>query len=234
MSEWALKRFWEKVAIEPSENGFRVVLDGRPVRTPAKSVLIVPSEAIGRAIAAEWEAQVEIVDPTSMPWTRSANAALDKVATQRDEVIDHLASYAGTDLLCYRASDPESLIKRQAKMWDPLLDWAKSRYSVSFQVTSGVMPILQPEETLGRLREEMLEMTDFQLTGFHDLVTLSGSYVLALAVAERVGEAGDLWPVSRLDEDWQAEQWGKDEEAEEHAEIKRQAFEHAANIYHFA
>lgn len=136
------------------------MLDGRPVRTPAKSVLIVPSEAIGRAIAAEWEAQVEIVDPTSMPWTRSANAALDKVATQRDEVIDHLASYAGTDLLCYRASDPESLIKRQAEMWDPLLDWAKSRYSVSFQVTSGVMPILQPEETLGRLREEMLEMTD--------------------------------------------------------------------------
>lgn len=234
MSEWVLKRFWEKVSIEPTDDGFCILLDGRHVRTPAKSVLIVPSEAMGQAIAAEWEAQVETVDPNSMPWTRSANAALDKVAAQRAEVIEHLASYAGTDLLCYRASDPESLVRRQAEMWDPLLEWVTSRYEVSLQTTSGVMPVLQAEEALGRLRDEMLDMSDFQLTGFHDLVTLSGSYVLALAVSEKVGEAADLWPASRLDEVWQAEQWGKDEEAEELAEIKRQAFIHASNVYHFA
>lgn len=234
MSEWAMRRFWTDVTVEDGEGGYAICLDGRPVMTPAKRRLAVPTETIASRVAAEWQAQTGTVDPTTMPWTRSANAALDKVATQRDEVAGHLIGYAGTDLLSYRADAPEALVERQREHWDPVLDWLATRFGVRLSVTRGVMPVLQPQSALERLAETMAPMTHFQLTGFHDLVTLSGSFTLALAVAQ--GERGpeQAWGLSRLDEDWQIEQWGEDEEAAEHAEIKRQAFLHAAEFYQAA
>jgi chaperone required for assembly of F1-ATPase len=234
MNEWALKRFWKEVTVEEDAQGYAVLLDRRAVRTPAKRPLVVPTPVIAERIASEWMTQENKVDPTTMPWTRSANAALDKVATQRAEVEAHLAGYAGTDLLSYRAEAPEELAQRQAWNWNPELDWAADRFGARLAVTRGVMPVEQTPGTLAALAGAMSDMSDFQLTGFHDLVTLSGSFVLALSVAFRGADPRSAWKLSRLDEDWQIEQWGVDEEAAEHAKIKHAAFVHAAEFFHAA
>lgn len=231
MSEWAMKRFWTETSVQAEGDGFAIKLDGRGVKTPAKRSLVVPSEEMAQAIAAEWDAQVEEVRPETMPWTRSANAALDKVAEQRAEVEAHLADYAGSDLLCYRAEGPEGLVTRQRETWDPLLDWLAERYDVRLATTNGVMPVEQSKDALERLAQTMEAMSDVQLTGFYDLVTLSGSFTLALACTQSVHEPLKLWAASRLDEDWQIEQWGADEEAEEVANLKKQAFLHASRVY---
>ena len=232
MSEWSVKRFWTEVSVNEGDSGFQVLLDERPIRTPAKRALIAPTRRIADRIAAEWSAQVDKVDPGTMPWTRSANAAIDKVATQRAEVEAHLADYAGTDLLCYRADGPEGLVQRQATTWDPILDWLHERFEVRLKVIAGVMPVEQEASALASLAQAMEPMSDFQLTAFHDLVTLTGSYSLALANTECAFPAEDLWQASRLDETWQIEQWGADEEAEAEAGIKRDAFLHATELFH--
>ena len=234
MSEWGPKRFWSTVSIEADPEGFSVRLDDRPVRTPAKRSLVLPTQAIARHVAAEWEAQEEQVDPANMPWTRSANTAIDKVATQRREIMDHLAGYAGTDLLSYRAAGPVELVLRQQQTWDPLLDWLGSRHGVCFDLTQGVMPVEQDPTYVSRLVRSMEPMSSFQLTGFQDLVTLSGSFVIALAVADGAFPVQDLWSASRLDESWQVEQWGEDVEAAEEAVRKMQAFLHAAEFFRLA
>lgn len=231
MSEWALKRFWTAVTVSEGASGFAVLLDDRPVRTPAKRQLLVPTRTIAERIASEWEAQVETVNPLDMPWTRSANAALDKVAMQRAEVTGHLIGYAGTDLLCYRAEGPQGLIARQKAGWDPVLDWISREHGVTLETTVGVMPIAQAPETLAVLAEPMATMSDFHITAFYDLVTLSGSYALALAVIEKQQNPDAIWRLSRLDETWQIEQWGADEDAAEVAQIKQNAFLHAAELY---
>ncbi len=234
MSEWSLKRFWQNATVDPLDDAFAVLLDKRPVRTPGKRLLHVPSEAIARQIAAEWEAQIKAVDPRTMPWTRTANSAIDKVATQREAVRDYLIDYAATDLISYRAEAPAGLVERQSALWNPILDWVEAEMGVRLLATIGVMPISQNAETLLRLKSAMKEMSDFQLAGFYDLVTLSGSYVIALAASRRAQASDALWSASRSDEDWQAEQWGADEEAAESAEIKKIAFLHAASFYHAA
>lgn len=231
MSEWALRRFWQAAEVIRKDDGFHVRLDGRPVRTPGKRVLSLPTEEMAEAIAEEWRAQEKMVDPRTMPWTRSANSALDKVSVQREEVIDHLVGYAETDLLSYRAEGPEELVARQIASWDPLLDWLKQRYDAALAVTSGVMPVPQEQEMISRLRQTMVPMSDFALTGFHDLVTLPGSFVIGLAAANELQPIEDLWSRSRIDEIFQAEEWGHDEEAEEVAERKRRDFLHAYRFF---
>lgn len=234
MSEWAPKRFWQNATVEAEGEGFAVRLDGRPVKTPGKAPLVMPTEEIAQNVAAEWQAQEKTIDPRTMPWTRSANSAIDKVAPQRDGVREHLISYAGTDLLCYRAEAPEGLVERQAELWDPILEWTEETFGARLLVTRGVMPISQSEGAISTLYRAMEEMSDFQITGFYDLVTLSGSYAMALAATHRLQDPADLWDASRTDEVWQAEQWGVDEEAEEAAGIKKAAFLHAASFYHAA
>ena len=234
MTQWAPKRFWKEVTIASEDDGFRVQLDGKIVKTPAKQNLVLPTQVIAERVAGEWDAVEDRITPEDMPWTRSANAAIDKVAVQTVDVIDHLIGYAGTDLLCYRAESPGSLLERQLQVWGPILDWCQSRFDMQFEVTSGVMPVTQPTEGLQKLRQIMEPMSAFHLTGFHDLVTLSGSYVLALAVTEKFKDAESAWEASRLDENWQSEQWGVDAEASETAEIKRAAFIHAAKLYQAA
>lgn len=234
MTEWAARRFYKLATVQEEEGGFSVRLDDRPIRTPGKRLLVMPTEVMATRIADEWMAQDNLIDPRTMPWTRSANSALDKVATQRDEVEQHLVGYAGTDLVCYRAEGPPGLVQRQRQAWDPILDWLTQRYDVSLRVTSGVMPIAQEDDALPRLKRAMLPMSDFQLTGFHDLVTLTGSFALGLAAAESAQPAEELWKISRIDEEWQAEEWGFDEEAAEAAELKRAAFLHAAAFFRAA
>lgn len=230
MNSGLKKRFWKSAEVIDAPGGHAVTLDGRPVKTPARAPLVVPTRALAQAIADEWQAQGEVIKPLTMPMTRSANAALDKVQTQFDEVAHLITAYAETDLLCYRAQSPVELVARQAEAWDPLLAWSAGRWGVNWQVTSGVMPVAQDDATLAPLRDHVNRFTAFELTGFHDLVAMSGSLVIGLAVTEGYAEPDSLWALSRIDEDWQAEQWGVDDEAAEQAALKRDAFLHAAQF----
>ncbi|TNC46601.1 ATPase [Rubellimicrobium rubrum] len=231
MSGWTLKRFWTDVAVVAEGDGFAVTLDGRPVRTPAKAHLVVPTRAFAEEIGREWAAQEGTVDPNAMPATRLANAAIDKVSTSRVEVVDMLASYGASDLLCYRAEGPEALVERQRAGWDPLLAWSAEALGADLATGRGVMPVEQADGDLARLRELIDEMDPFTLAAFHDLVALSGSLVLAFAVAQGRLSALEAWQLSRIDENYQIEEWGEDEEAAEVASLRRAAFLDAARFH---
>ncbi|MCE2747402.1 MAG: ATPase [Rhodobacter sp.] len=234
MSGWSAKRFWTETRVQEVDGGFTVRLDGRAVKTPAKTPLIVPTVAMAERIAAEWQAQQGTVDPRTMPWTRSANAALDKVGTRFAEVASLLAAYGDTDLLCYRADGPAELVLRQARAWDPLLAWSATALDAPLTATAGVMHVAQPPDSLARLTARIGRMTAFQLTGFHDLVVISGSLVLALAVTDQKLSVEEAWRLSRLDEHWQAGVWGRDEEAEALEAARHEGFLHAERFYRFS
>jgi len=231
VSGWKAKRFWSAATVEPCDGGFTVRLDARPVKTPAKAALVVPSQALAQAIADEWMAQTGPVRPDTMPFTRAANSALDKVAVQREEVISLLAAYGETDLLCYRATGPMALIDRQAAQWDPLLHWAATDLDAPLRAVAGVMHIAQPPASLARLRARMEAQSDFELAAFYDLVAITGSLVLALAVSHARLDGDAAWQLSRIDETWQAEQWGRDDEAAAQEALKKAALLQAERFY---
>lgn len=231
MSAWKAKRFWTRAEAAPCEGGFTVRLDGRAVKTPAKAALVVPTMAMAEAIAAEWDAQTGEVKPATMPVTRAANSAIDKITAQRGEVVEIIAAYGATDLLCYRAVAPVALTLRQAEGWDPVLDWADRALGARLVVTAGVVHVAQPSDALARLTARVAGMTEFQLAGLHDLVAISGSLVLALAVTEGRLTEDEAWALSRIDETWQIEQWGADEEAAELEAFRRVAFGEASRFY---
>ncbi len=227
MSEWKAKRFWKKATVEAVVDGFQILLDGRPVRTPFKSPLVLPTRTMAEAMAAEWDVQTENIDPRTMPITRSANSAIDKVVPQKRAVVEMLAAYAQTDLLCHRAAYPPALSARQAEGWDPVLSWAEKHFRAPLFVTVGIMPVEQPQTSLAALQDAVDATPVFTLTGLHDLVMLSGSLVLGLAVRDRTIAAETAWNLSRIDEDWQSAEWGHDDEAAAAADKKRDAFLHA-------
>lgn len=224
MAEWAPKRFWTTAATVARDGGHGILLDDRAVRTPGRRELLVPTEALATAIAAEWNAQGDVLVPASMPMTRMANTAIDRVADRHAEVAAYVAGYGATDLLCYRAEGPGQLAARQAAAWDPLLDWTADAFGARLFPTEGVMPIAQQPVALARLQRAVADFDAFGLTGLHDLVTLSGSLVLGLAVARGHLGPEDAWERSRIEEDWQIEQWGHDEEADIAAGNRRDAF----------
>lgn len=228
---WTPKRFWKAAEAQPEEGGWTVRLDGRPVRTPAKAPLILPTRAMAEASAAEWQSQDEVVKPLTMPVTRSANAAIDKTAHQHGEVAQMVAAYGDSDLLCYRADGPAELVQRQAEAWDPLLDWAARDLGARLEPRTGIMHAPQSAASLEALAAQVAAMDAFALTAFHDLVSLSGSLIIGFAAARGAWEPEALWELSRLDETWQAEQWGVDEEAAEMAAIKRGDFLHARRFW---
>ena len=230
MSEWAPRRFWTRAATEPVAGGWQVTLDGKPIRTPGKLPLVLPTEALARAIAAEWDAQTDRIDPGAMPLTRAANSAIEKVAPQFAAVADMLAEYGGTDLLSYRADHPEVLAARQAAEWDPLIDWAAVALKAPLRITEGVIPVPQDPAALARLRDRLDRLTPWQLTALHDLVTLPGSLILGLAVLEGRIDAATAHRLARLDEDYQAEQWGRDDEAEAAAAARLDAMRVAERL----
>ncbi len=230
MSDWKQKRFWKDATVSETPDGFSVLLDGRGVKTPAKATLAVPSQRMAQAIAQEWQAQEDVVNPNTMPFTRSANAAIDKVRHQHGEVADMLAEYGDSDLLCYRATHPQELIDRQAAAWDPLLDWAAETLGARLVPFSGVMHSAQAADAIAHLRAQTHALDAFEMTAFHDLVSLSGSLVMGFAALHDAREAAGLWEISRLDELWQEEQWGPDDEAQAAAAVKKQAFLHAKDF----
>ncbi|MEM6373151.1 MAG: ATP12 family protein [Pseudomonadota bacterium] len=234
MSEWKQKRFWTEAAAQEGPGGWSVALDGRLVKTPAKAALVLPTLKLAEAVAAEWQAQEDVIDPTSMPFTRSANAAIDKVAIQKGEVADMLADYGDADLLCYRAEGPAELVARQETVWTPYLDWAADALGARLHPRTGVIHESQPKEALIRLRKAVHALDEFELAGFHDLVSLSGSLILGFAAAQDLHPVPEIWAASRLDETWQEEQWGEDDEAQQVARIKETSFFHAKSFFNAA
>ena len=223
MSDWKAKRFWTAATVHPVEGGHTVRLDGRDVRTPLKTLTVMPTRALAEGVAAEWDAQEGLIDPLSMPLTRAVNATLDKVVPQRAEVAANLLEYGGTDLLCYRATGPARLAARQAEAWDPLLDWADTALGARLDVTEGVMYVAQPADAMEALRTRIEAMTPWELTALSEFVTLSGSLIIALRAMEGT-DPDALWPLSRVDETWQAEQWGEDAEEAERVARRRADF----------
>jgi chaperone required for assembly of F1-ATPase len=221
-----MKRFYKHVAIADGT----IQLDGRVVRTPARAALTLPSPALAEAIAGEWRAQRETIDPRSMPMTGLANAAIDRVTPDPAIFVAALAAYAETDLLCYRANEPDELVLAQAQAWDPLLDWARGRYDVHFEVTAGIVHIGQPPVTIARLSEALAARAPFALAPISPLVTLGGSLVTALALAEGAIDPDDAFAATHLDELWQAERWGEDYLALETREARRKDFLAAARF----
>ena len=196
MSDWAAKRFWSDVTVDLRGSDYVILLDKRLVKTPAKATLAVPSQAMAEAIAAEWEAQDEKIDPQKMPTTRSANAALDKVTPQRAEVAQLIAAYGENDLLCYRAPAPIELVDRQKEAWDPLLAWAAETLDAPLRTAEGVMHVAQPANAVANLTACVAAQSPFQLTALHDLVSMSGSLVIGLRHCDGPGSPV-LLPVAR-------------------------------------
>lgn len=234
MAEWTAKRFWKEARVVEAGDGFTVLLDDRKLRTPVKSELIVPTFEMAKAIAAEWDAQGEKVDPLTMPVTRSANAAIDKVTPMHAEVSELVAEYGGSDLLCYRSETPVELVTRQAVAWDPLLEWAADVLSAPLKIGVGIMPVKQDAKVLTSLHKRVAEMDAFQLAAFHDLVGMSGSLIIGFAATHKLLPVAELWACSRIDEDWQIDKWGEDDEEIATSEGKRAGFEHAARFYFMA
>jgi chaperone required for assembly of F1-ATPase len=212
-----MKRFYKEVSVASADDGFRVLLDGRPVMTPAKKTLAVPSQILADAIAAEWAAQEETIDPVSMPLLRLADTVIDGIEDNRESVIAAVLRFADNDLLCYRAHQPPDLAQRQREGWDPLLDWAARQYNARLTIADGLNHIDQPPETLAALRAAIANYDAYTLAGLHVLASITGSLVLALAVVEGETSSVHAFQVSRIDENYQIEKWGADSEAEARA-----------------
>ncbi|MFQ5535125.1 MAG: ATP12 family chaperone protein [Sphingomonadales bacterium] len=216
-----MKRFYKRADYRAEDEGFAITLDDRRVRTPAKAFLDVPFEALARAIAGEWAAQGEEIAPDAMPLTRLANTAIDRVVGRKSEVVDEITRFAETDLLCCRADGPDSLVARQNESWQPLIEWANERHGARLAVTSGVLPVTQDDTAVAALRAAVDAFCPFAVTGLHGVITATGSVVVGLAVAEHRLSPDQAWSVSQIDEDFQAEKWGEDEEAMEAQARKR-------------
>lgn len=225
-----MKRFWKQAEVVAEAAGWGVALDGKPVRTPARKPLVVPTGALAEAIAAEWNGAGERVDPLAMPLTGLANAAIDRVGADPASFAEGLARYGESDLACYRAEAPQALAVRQARSWDSLLAWARRRFDVDFATTVGILHVPQPRATVQRLAHAVASLDPFRLAGLSPLVTIGGSLVAALAVLERALEPAQAWEAVTIDERWQAEQWGSDSEAEAALEARRRDFMAAARF----
>jgi chaperone required for assembly of F1-ATPase len=207
-----MRRFYRSAEAVSARQGYGISLDGRPVETPGKRDLIVPSRALAAAIAAEWRTQQGIVRSAGMSLTRIANTAIDRVSPQRALVVQQIAGYAGTDLVCYRASRPPELALRQQTVWQPLVNWAVRRYDAPLEVTAGVIPVTQPPASLDTLASAVAQYDDFALAALHLATAACGSLVIALALVEGRLDADAAFAASQLDESFQIEAWGEDTE----------------------
>ncbi len=208
-----MKRFWTTAAVVEGDGGWGIALDGRPLKTPARATLAVRERDLAEAIAVEWDRCGEELDPAAMPLTGLANAAIDHVVPHPTRFAADLARYAEGDLLCYRAEAPPTLIEAQAEQWDPLLDWARRRFEVEFEVTTGVIHLPQPALTVERLRGAVALLDPFRLAALSPIVTIGGSLVAGLALIERAFPVETLWDAVSLDDRWQLEHWGADADA---------------------
>ncbi|WP_439502183.1 ATP12 family chaperone protein [Aminobacter ciceronei] len=208
------KRFYQAAAIAAFEEGHAVLLDGKSVRTPGRALLALPTAAAAQLVADEFVAQVEVIDPFTMPVLRLVNTAIDGVATDPQAVLEDILRFSSSDLLCYRADSPEKLVERQAEAWDPVLDWVRASLGARFVLAEGVMHVEQPREAIAALGVHLSQRTEpMKLAALHVMTTLTGSALLALAVETGELTVEEAWAAAHVDEDWQIEHWGQDSEA---------------------
>ena len=212
-----MKRFYKDVSAAPAEGGFAVLLDGRPVKTPGRNTLILPTGKLADAVAREWQAQGDEIIATSMPLLRLANTVVDGVIPNRASVIDAILRFGENDLLCYRAHQPPQLVARQREGWEPVLDWVRQRHGADMQVAEGLTHVDQTPDALAALRQALEEFDPFTLGALHVIASITGSAVLALAVAGGFISGAEAFALSRIDETYQAEKWGEDVEAAKRA-----------------
>ena len=209
------KRFYETVSVERGKGGYALRLDGKPVRTPLKNLPVLPTRALADSVAEEWRAQGERIDPETMPLTKLANSVIDGVHGKEEAVIDDIMAHAASDLLYYRADGPPGLVAAQQAQWDPVFDWAKAALDAPFTLSEGVVHVTQPQASLDRIKERLLGFDAFNLAALHVMTGLTGSALLALAVALGWLTPEEAWKAAHVDEDWQISQWGEDAEAVE-------------------
>lgn len=208
------KRFYKEVAVAAQDGGFVVQLDGKPVRTPGRAVLLLPTERAAQIVADEFAAQGETLDLASMPTYRLVNTAIDGVANDPQAVLEDILRFSSSDLLCYRADAPDSLVRRQNEAWDPVLDWARTALGARFNLAEGVIHVEQPRESIAVLGVHLGQRAEpLRLSALHVMTTLTGSALLALAVDFGERDAEAAWSAAHVDEDFQAEFWGQDAEA---------------------
>lgn len=219
------RRFYTAVEIERAENGHAILLDGKPVRTPARAELVVPSHALAKAVAGEWDAQGEKIEPETMPLTKRANTALDRVRGREDEVAGEIVAYADSDLLCYRADGPDDLTELQSVLWDPVLAWVAAELDAGFKTRTGISHIAQPQQSLAHVRDAFAACEFYELAIRHSMTTLTGSALLVLAHARGQLSAGEVWTAAHVDEDWQISRWGEDTQAGTRRAARRAEFD---------
>ncbi len=208
-----MRRFYREVAVGDGENGWTIALDGRSVRTPGRGILLLPTRNLADAVAAEWQAQQDEIRPRDMPLTQLANSALDRTRPHRTLVIDQVAAYGETDLLCYRVAEPPDLAALQAEKWQPVLDWLAEDLGARLTVTQDIAPVTQPQEALLAIYTAVARHDDFALTGLHSLTAASGSVAIGLALSAGRLAAEEGWKLAQLDELYQIGQWGDDADA---------------------
>lgn len=225
-----MKRFYKQTGVDEGEGGFRVLLDGKPMRTPAKATLVVPTQALAEAIAAEWASVPDKaeINAALLPLTRLAATGIDRVVSRRDEVIADTAKYAGSDLLCYRATAPESLVKLQQDRWQPLLDWAAERHGARLVTAEGIGFVEQPQDARARLQQAVAAHGDLALSALYNLTHTAGSVVIALAVSDGRLDAAEAFTAAQTDELYQIDRWGDDPTAEKQREGVRRDIEAGA------
>lgn len=222
-----MKRFYTSVTVEPAGDGYALLLDGRPVKTPARASLVLPDRSLAQAIADEWARQGDKIDIASMPMTGFANAAIDQIAPAPERFVDEIAAYGQTDTLCYRADPGDPLAARQQQEWDPILQWAENRFDIRMNRVAGIMHLPQSPHSLSRLKSAVSALDPFTLAGMSTLTGIGGSLVCALALLDQAFESGQIWRAVCLEELWQEELWGADAQAQETRELRRAAFDDA-------
>lgn len=210
------KKFFKEAAIRKEEAGFSIMLDGRPVKTPGKQVLTLPGETPAQIVADEWNALDEVINPLKMPATRLANTAIDGVVNEMQAVMEDITRYCASDLVCYRATNPQGLVEKQQEHWDPILDWALNELGANFEIGEGITFVNQPKESIALFGAKLKSHADpFKLASIHTFTSISGSALIALALAEEHIDAETAWTKAHVDEDWNIAQWGEDFEAQE-------------------
>lgn len=223
------KRFYKEAGVAEADGGFAVTLDGKAIRTPSARQVVIPVRELAEAVAAEWAAQKETIDPTTMPLTRLANSVIEGVVDRVELVTDDLAKYFRSDLLFYRAGHPEGLVAREAAHWDPVLFWAAETLGAHFILSEGIMHVTQPEQAIAAAREA-LPADAWSIAALHVITTLTGSALLALALAHGACDADQVWAAAYVDEDWNAEKWGVDEEAAARRAARQKDFDAAVRV----
>ncbi len=224
------KRFYEDVTVSAVAGGFEVQLDGRSVKTPLKRALVLPGESMAEAIADEWRVQESHIDPSSMIITRLANTAIDRVCGEEARIVREIGGFAASDLVCYRAGGPETLLERQSASWDPVLNWMHNEHGVRFICVEGVMHAQQPGEALDTVERLLSAEGSFSLTAVHNMSSLTGSALIAMMTAAGALSVEAAWAAAHVDEDWQIEQWGSDYEAEERRSLRKADFDATARF----